>query len=407
MVRTSLLLAALAFAAPAQAQEPAKPAPAPDKAIDLVLCLDVSGSMNGLIDSAKLRLWDIVNEMARLKPTPNLRVALYSYGHTSYPAANGWVRKDVDLTADLDDVYKALNALTIGGGTEYVARVSKAALDEQKWTTEAGALKLIFVCGNEPANQDKAVTLDSVAALAKKGGVVVNTIYCGSAGNAESKGWSDFAELCGGRYMNIDMNKAVRHVAVKTEFDEQILKLGDKLNTTYVTYGEAGKKGAENQVAQDANALKAGVAGPGGALGGRGAAAGFGGGIAAPPAAPLAALARAESKASALYRNAQWDLVDKMKEKDFDIKKIKDEELCDEMKKMTPDERLAFLKKKADERAALQKEIAELSAKRQKKVDEELAKQPKTDAEKALDEAVRGVVRDQAKAKGFEPGKQK
>ena len=96
-----------------------------------------------------------------------------------------------------------------------------------------------------------------------------------------------------------------------------------------------------------------------------------------------------------------------MKEKDFDIKKIKDDELCDEMKKMTPDERLAFLKKKADERAAIQKEIAELSAKRQKKVDEELAKQPKTDAEKALDDAVKGVVRDQAKAKGFEPGKQK
>jgi hypothetical protein len=96
-----------------------------------------------------------------------------------------------------------------------------------------------------------------------------------------------------------------------------------------------------------------------------------------------------------------------MKEKDFDIKKIKDEELCDEMKKMTADERLAFLKKKAEERADLQKKIGELSAKRQKKVDEELAKQPKTDAEKALDEAVKGVVRDQAKAKGFEPGGKK
>ena len=41
--------------------------------------------------------------------------------------------------------------------------------------------------------------------------------------------------------------------------------------------------------------------------------------------------------------------------------------------------------------------------KRQKKVDEEIAKQPKTDAQKALDEAVKGVVSDQAKAKGFEP----
>ena len=156
--------------------KPAKPAEA--KAIDLVLCLDVSSSMNGLIDSAKIKLWDIVNEMARLKPTPNLRVALYSYGHSTYDAAKGWVKKDLDLTTDLDDVYKALNALTINGGEEYVVRVTRDALQDQKWTTEAGALKLVFVCGNEPANQDKQVSLDDVAARAKKDGVIINAIYC-------------------------------------------------------------------------------------------------------------------------------------------------------------------------------------------------------------------------------------
>ena len=136
---------------PAQPADPALPAApaaiAEGKAIDLVLCLDVSGSMNGLIESAKLRLWDIVNELARMKPTPNLRVALYSYGATPYPADKGWVRKELDLTEDLDDVYKMLNALHTGGGEEYVARVSKTALDEQKWSTDKNALRLIFVAG--------------------------------------------------------------------------------------------------------------------------------------------------------------------------------------------------------------------------------------------------------------------
>src|SRR4051812_32148471 len=166
----AVALAAGVAAVPATAQDkpaaekPAAPRPADDaKPIDLVLCLDVSGSMNGLIDSAKVKLWDIVNEMARLKPTPNLRVALYSYGHDTYPAEKGWVRKDVDLTSDLDDVYKVLNGLTINGGTELVARVTRDALRDQKWSTDPGALKLIFVCGNEPANQDREVTLESVA----------------------------------------------------------------------------------------------------------------------------------------------------------------------------------------------------------------------------------------------------
>ena len=50
-------------------------------------------------------------------------------------------------------------------------------------------------------------------------------------------------------------------------------------------------------------------------------------------------------------------------------------------------------------RAELQKKIRDLSAKRQKQIDAELAKQPKPETDKALDEALKTAVRDQAKAK--------
>ena len=43
------------------------------RAVDVVLCLDTSGSMENLLDSARARLWDVVNELARLTPTPRLR----------------------------------------------------------------------------------------------------------------------------------------------------------------------------------------------------------------------------------------------------------------------------------------------------------------------------------------------
>jgi len=293
----------------------------------------------------------------------------------------------MDLTSDLDDVYKALNTLKTRGGTEFVARVTRDAIKEQKWTAEAGALKLVFVCGNEPVDQDKDVTLSSVADLAKEKGVVINTIYCSWGHDNEIPGWASFSEKAGGRHVTINQNKAVQQVTVKTEFDDQILKLSEELNKTYVAYGREGKDKAQNQAAQDQNALKA---------------------PAAPGAAPEAAIARGVSKAGALYRNGGWDLVDKMKEdKNFDITKLKDEDLCDELKKLKPAERVAYVKKKAEERDALQKQITELAAKRQRVVDAELAKKPRTDTEKALDEAVKGVVRDQAKAKGFEPAPQK
>lgn len=386
--RFAALAAAVALAAgvalPLRADEP-KPADVKateGKPIDMVICLDVSGSMDGLIASAKIQLWNVVNEVARIKPTPNLRVGLYSYGASNYDPQKGWVKKELDLTEDLDEVYRVLNGLKTGGGEEYVARVTKTAIDEQKWSAGKEALKVIFVCGNEPANQDKQVQLDDVAALARKNAIVVNTIYCKYGNDHEIQGWADFSKSCNGRHVNIDQNRATQQVTVKTEFDDQIVKLGDELNKTYVAYGKDGKMKAENQAKQDANAKALKPAAPG--------------------AAPTAALERSVSKAGALYRNATWDLVDKMKEKDFDITTIKEEDLCDELKKVKPEERLAYLKKKAAEREAIQKKIADLSAQRQKKIDEARAKQPKTDAEKALDDAFKAVIRDQAKAKGFE-----
>lgn len=383
----SAVALAVGVALPLRAADEPKPAAPADakavegKPIDLVICLDVSGSMDGLIASAKIQLWNVVNELARIKPTPNLRVGVYAYGATRFDPKKGWVNKEVDLTEDLDEVYKVLNGLKTGGGEEYVARVTKTAIEEQKWSTDKDALKVIFVCGNEPVNQDKQVQLDDVAAQAKKAGIVVNTIYCKWGHDNEIAAWAEFAKTCGGRHVNIDQNKATQQVVVKTEYDDQILKLSEELNKTYVAYGKDGQKKAENQAAQDKNAKALPPAAPG--------------------AAPTAALERGISKAGALYRNSTWDLVDRMKEKDFDITKIKEEDLCDELKKLKPEERLPYLKKKAEERAELQKKINDLAAKRQKKIDEERTKVTKTDAEKALDEAFKSVIRDQAKAKGF------
>jgi len=368
----------VAYADPPQA--PAREVAPEDNPIDVVLCLDVSGSMDGLINSAKLQLWNIVLELSRLKPTPKLRVGLYSYGASHYDPARGWVRKEVDLTEDLDEVYGALFGLRTNGGEEYVARVTKAALEEQKWSKHPHALRLIFVCGNEPVNQDQSVSLKDVAALAKKQDVIINTIYCKYGRDHEIPDWEAFATACNGRHINIDQNKAVRLEVVKTEYDEQILKLGEQLNQTYVAYGREGQNRLQNQLRQDFNARSA----------------------SAPGAVPQAALDRTVVKATDLYQNAHWDLVDRLRnDKNFDINQLKEDELPAELKALKPEERLNYLNKKAEQRAALQKQIQELNAKRQKKIAEEMAKRVKNDGEKAFDEALKAIIREQAQAKGF------
>jgi hypothetical protein len=374
--------AAVVLAATA-AFAPAAPVPAPSsKPVDLVICLDCSGSMNGLLDSARLKLWDVVNELAKIKPTPVLRVAVYSYGGNGpdYPAAGGFIRKEIDLTTDLDAVYEKLSNLKITGSTEYATTVSKKAIEEQKWSDEKGSLKLVFVCGNENADQDKTVTYADLGKAAKEKGVVVNSIYCGPTNDGVAPGWQALAEQSGGKFANIDQNKASQLV-IATPYDKELGELSTKLNTTYVAYGATGKEKLENQKKQDENAAKA-----------------------APGAGGLAnTAARAEAKGGSQYRNDAWDLLDRMKnDPKFDLKSLKEDELCDEMKKLKPEEREAFLKKKAEERADIQKKIADLSAKRSKHIDEEKKKAPKSDTDKALDDALKATIRSQAKDKGFE-----
>ena len=256
-----------------------------------------------------------------------------------------------------------------------VARVTRDALAELKWAEEKDALRLIFVCGNEAVDQDKVVTLESVAVAAKEKGVVINTIFCGAGNVLVATGWVAFATRCAGKYANIDQDKAKADVAIKTPFDAEIEKLGIKINETYCWYGAKGVEAKANQLAQDGNAARAA------------------GGVAAD---------RSETKASRLYRLAEVDLIDRMQtEKDFDLKKFKEADLPEELRKLKAEEREPYLKKKAAERAEIQKKVAELSAQRALYIEAERKKQPKSPADKALDEALRTILRDQAGAKGM------
>lgn len=366
-VALSTLILAGPFSARADDPRPVKP-------IDLVLCLDTSNSMDGLIDSAKRKLWDIVNDLGRARPAPRLRVALYSYGNDGYDPGKGWVRQEVGLTTDLDKVSEKLFALTTRGGTEYVGRVSQAALRELDWSTQPGAFKVMFVCGNEPADQDPEVKLAPLAEYAVRQGVTVNTIYCGPANHSEAASWKFLARMAEGRFMSI--NQDARPVVAAPQ-DRRLSELSGKLNSTYVFYGKHAPERAQNQATQDSNAV------------------GLGGASAA---------GRALTKASGTYRMSDSDLVDKLVEDPkFDFAKIPDAELPEELRKMTADQRRAYVEGKLKERQAVQDEIKKLSRERA----DYLAADEKKNAkggDKSLDEAVRGVLREQAAKKGMTIG---
>ncbi len=84
------------------------------------------------------------------------------------------------------------------------------------------------------------------------------------------------------------------------------------------------------------------------------------------------------------------------------LKDIKDEELPEELKKMSLKEREEYVAKKKEEREKIQKEIQELSQKRKEYIAEKRREEAKTDQENTLDAAVIKAIRMQAEKKKFD-----
>ncbi|MBT8486920.1 MAG: VWA domain-containing protein [Phycisphaerales bacterium] len=375
---TSLAAAGLAFALAAPVAIPATPAEAcgpsldleAPRRIELALCLDTSGSMDGLIDAAKQKLWSIVNDLAQATPTPDLRVALLTFGNDGHTPENGWVKVNTAFTDDLDLVSRELFALQTNGGTELVGRVLHHA-GQLDWHPSEDALKLAVVAGNESADQDQEMPYADVCKSLITRGIMVNSIYCGPALDEIAPGWKQVALLADGHFASIDKDQGT--VIVETPFDAELASMSAKINETYLPFGERGGWFRENQAAQDANAASLGAA---------------------------AAAARCSTKGGALYRNAAWDLVDASAEEDFDLDAIEEDALPEAMQTMTPDERLECIATKRQERADLQARIAEVTKQREGFV-QEFMKQQALDDEKSFDGALRRAIRAQAVAKGF------
>ena len=369
-------LAALAsLAAPARAQiEVGEVAPDPGVGvIEVAIVLDSSRSMKPLIDGARVGLWDIVNELARLEPAPALRVALVGYGGRAEGAQNGFVKVRVPLTADLDRVSEQLFEMTTGGGTEYVARALSTAVGQLAWS-EPGpeTLRLIFVAGNEPADQDPELDLLDAGRGADAGQFEVYAIYCGQATDAHAESWRGLAEAARGRFTTLDLSAASSLAG--TPVDRELARLGEKLNATYVELASGGDAGREALVAQDRKVETLSLA---------------------------AAAARAETKAGALYRPS-WDLVDASATGQLRLEEVEEAKLPAALRALPPEERQAWIERTLAEREELRSRIRALGDQRRSYLDAR-ARRPGA-AGRTFEAIVREALREELEERGLEPG---
>lgn len=202
---------------PAVPAKPAKPR------IEVCFVLDTTGSMGGLIEGAKQKIWSIANEMIAAKPTPDMRVGLVAYRDRG----DEYVTKPFALTNDMDQVYATLRTFSANGGGDGPESVNEAlrdAVEQMAWSQDRSVLKLVFLVGDAPPHMDYATgpKYPQACQAALKRDLIINTFQCDSQGDT-AEIWREIARLSEGSYVAIAQSGNM--VVMTTPLDAELGRL--------------------------------------------------------------------------------------------------------------------------------------------------------------------------------------
>ena len=342
--------------------------------IDVVFVLDTTGSMSGLIQAAKEKIWSIASSMAQAKHAPEIRMGLVAYRDKG----DAYVTQVTDLSTDLDSMYAKLMDFKAQGGGDGPEHVNQALYDavyKMSWSTQ-DAYKVVFLVGDAPAHMDYQddVKYPTTLRAALKKGIVVNTIQSGR-NVATTKGWQQIASLGQGEYFQVANDGDA--VAIATPYDKKLADLSAKLDDTRLYYGD---EKAKARMEEKVNAGK-----------------------------KLHALSSVESRARRATFNVsdsgkrnfvgENELVDDIASGRVKLDEIDQDNLPASIQAMAPAAQSKLLKDKTEMRQKLNAEVKKMAQERADYIKREV--KAKGGAADSLDEKIFGAVKEQAAKSGI------
>jgi hypothetical protein len=218
------------------------------------------------------------------------------------------------------------------------------------------------------------VKYPDVCKAAATKGICINTIQCGTHGDTTPI-WREIADRADGQYFQVDQSGGA--VLAATPYDEELASLSAEMGGTRLFYGTV----------EELAEFEAREAVVGEALAG----------------ATDAALARRAVYAAGPATVAGVggrDIVGDVAEGKVKLEEVDADELPDELKDLTPEERAEHIAGLSERRAEVQAKIEELSKKRQAHLEEQL-REMNLDEGKSLDHAIHKCISEQAEAVGL------
>jgi Mg-chelatase subunit ChlD len=366
----ALIIAGFTIPPTAFAKDPATKSAKPK--IEVCFVLDTTGSMGGLIEGAKQKIWSIANDIAAAKPAPDIRFALVPFRDRG----DEYVVKTFDLTNDLDAVYGHLQSFRAEGGGDFPESVNEAldaAVRNIAWSADRGVLKMIFLVGDAPPHMDyaNAPKYPEVCQAAVKKDLVINTIQCGNFAET-TKFWQDIARLAEGSYAAIPENGNV--TAIATPMDAKLAELNREVGTTLVAYGSpaARRELFSKQAASEA----------------------------APVAASADRLAYNAKAGVAVLGDGE--LLDSLAAGKVKLETLKKDDLPPDLQRLDDKQLKAEIKTKQAARSALQAEIQKLSQQREDYIAREKKRLAAGGKADSFDEKIADVIHAEAAKKGIQ-----
>ncbi len=339
--------------------------------IEVCFVLDTTGSMAGLIEGAKQKIWSIANEMISAKPTPELKLGLIGYRDRG----DEYVVKSFRLSDDIDSIYAHLRDFKAEGGGDEPESANEAlaeAIEKMPWSQDPKVLKIIFLVGDAPPHMDYAdgPKYPELCRIAAKKDLIINTVQCGSIA-ATTPIWKEIAKSSEGSYAAIAQSGGVAVIA--TPMDDELAKLNKRIGETLIPYGDADLR--REVAAKQAFAESA------------------------PASAAADRLSyNAKTKKSVQGRG---ELLDALASNEVKLESIDKKDLPAEFQKLTKQEIEARIAKTRGERDNLQKEVQELAKKRDAYIQAENKRLAEAGKGDGFDEKVAETIHQQAERKGI------
>jgi hypothetical protein len=342
--------------------------------VEVAFVLDTTGSMGGLLEGAKRKIWSIATSAVDANPDADIRIGLVAYRDIG----DEYVTRTFDLTTDIQDIYGNLLDLKARGGGDWPESVNEAldvAVNKLQWTKGSDTRRIVFLVGDAPPHMDYAqdAKYPKTLAVAKQRDIVVNAVLAGNARDTE-RVWQDIAQLGDGRFIPIPQDGGDL-VVIETPYDHDIIILQKEINGTVIPFGpQKLQKRVEEKTRQLAQVAAA----------------------APSSASDMASYLNKRAKISSEAVTGDGDLVSAVAAGHTNIASIKDDELPDTLRKLTPEQRKAEIEKQTQTRKSLNEKLAALVQKRDAFVaDKKRSAAPAkaSSFDRAVEETLRAQVR--------------